>query len=90
MRNTVGETTSETLRTELNHARTMTAQALADLATSRILMKRLIEQYDDVIAAKNARMAELYASNRELQRKADEQAKALQAAHEQIERWRRA
>ena len=90
MRNTVGETTNETLRTELEHARTMTAQALSDLATSRVLMKRLIEQHDDVIAAKNTRMVELYAANRELQRIADEQAEALRVAHEQIERWRRA
>lgn len=86
----MGETTENMLRTELEHARTMTAQALAELAASRILMKQVIEQHEDVIAAKNARMCELYATNRELQRVADEQAEALRKSHEQIERWRRA
>ncbi len=44
----VGETTAEVarLKTELTHAKQMTAQALADLATVRMLMRMLIDEHD--------------------------------------------
>lgn len=44
----------------------------------------------ETIAAQRDRLLELYSQNAELRRTVDEQAKQLQAAQEQIDRWRRA
>ena len=44
----------------------------------------------ETISAQRDRLLELYRQNVELRRTVDEQAKQLQAAQEQIDRWRRA